>query len=58
MRRRKKNFYLNTPRNRYEYMQTPIKLIPQEFIDMYDLTSTVKNEFMYSEIQKGMYGLP
>ena len=36
----------------------PIKLIPQEFIDMYDLTSKVKNGFVYIEIQKGMYGLP
>ena len=36
----------------------PIKLIPQEFIDLYDLTTKVKNEYVYIEIQKGMYGLP
>ena len=53
-----KNFYLNTPLDRYEYIRMPIKLIPQEFIDMYDLTTKVKNGYVYIEIQKGMYGLP
>ena len=53
-----KNFYLNTPLDRYEYMRMPIKLIPQEFIEMYDLTAKVKNGYVYIEIQKGMYGLP
>ena len=45
-----KNFYLNTPLDRYEYMRMPIKLIPQEFIDMYDLTTKVKNGYVYIEI--------
>ena len=36
----------------------PIKLIPQELIDMYDLTTKVKNRYVYIEIQKGMYSLP
>ena len=53
-----KNFYLETPLDRYEYMRMPIKLIPQEFIDLYDLTTKVKNGYVYIEIQKGMYGLP
>ena len=34
------------------------KLIPQEFIDLYNLTPKVKNGYIYIEIQKGMYGLP
>ena len=51
-----KNFYLNTPLDRYEYMRMPIKLIPQEFIDMYNLTAKVKNGYVYIEIQKGMHG--
>ena len=39
-------------------MRMPIKLIPQEFIDLYDLNTKVKNGYVYIEIQKGMYGLP
>ena len=53
-----KNFYLETPLNRYEYMRMPINLIPQEIIDLYDLAPKVKNGYVYMEIQKGMYGLP
>ena len=53
-----KNFYLCTPLERYEYMMMPINLIPQEFIDLYDLGSKVKNGYVYIEIQRGMYGLP
>ena len=32
-----KKIYLCTPLERYEYMQMPIGLIPQEFINLYDL---------------------
>ena len=39
-------------------MQMPINLIPQAFIDEYDLTPKVKNGFVYLRIVKGMYGLP
>ena len=53
-----KNFYLCTPLERYEYMRMPINLIPQEFIDLYDLGLKVKNGYVYIEIQRGMYGLP
>jgi len=35
------NFYLKTPLDRYEYMRMPIKLIPQEYINLYDLTTNV-----------------
>ena len=39
-------------------MRIPIKLIPQEFIDLYNLTTKVRNGYVHIEIQKGMYGLP
>jgi hypothetical protein len=39
-------------------MRMPINLIPQEFIDLYDLSPKVKNGFVYMEIRRGMYGLP
>ena len=53
-----KKFYLCTPLNRNEYMIIPIKLIPKEFIDLYDLTPKVKNGYIYMEISRGMYRLP
>ena len=53
-----KNFYLNTPLDRYEYMCMPLKLILQPFIDQYNLQAKTKNGYVYIEIQKGMYGLP
>jgi hypothetical protein len=53
-----KIFYLNTEMIRYEYMQLPIELLPQESIDQYQLMNKVHNGYIYVEICKGMYGLP
>jgi hypothetical protein len=53
-----KTFYLNTPLERPEYMRIPIKLIPQEIIDDYKLQPLVHHDYVYVEINKGMYGLP
>jgi hypothetical protein len=53
-----KNFYLNTPLDRYEYMKMPIVLIPPKIIDQYNLLPLVHNGFVFIKIQKGMYGLP
>ena len=53
-----KNFYLNTPMERYEYMRIHIKLIPPEIIEEYNLLELVHNDYVYIEIRKGMYGLP
>ena len=39
-------------------MRIPVKLIPQTFIDLYDLAPKVKNGYVYMEISRGMYGLP
>jgi hypothetical protein len=36
------DFYLATLLERYQYMQIPIELIPQEFIDLYQLQGKVK----------------
>ena len=32
-----KNMYLQTPMKRREYMRIPVKLIPQEFMELYKL---------------------
>ena len=54
-----KNFYLNTPMARYEYMRLKILELPQDFIDEYKLhDKTTKDGYVYLEIRKGMYGLP
>ena len=52
------NFYLATPMERKEYLRISIDLIPQEFVDLYDLHDKVKNGYVYCEIVRGMYGLP
>jgi hypothetical protein len=53
-----KDFYLNTPMDRYEYMRIPLRLIPQEIIDQYNLLAKVAADgYVYMEIRKGMYGL-
>ena len=53
-----KNFYLATPLDRYEYMKMPIHLIPPKIIEENNLSSKIKNGYLYMEIRRGMYGLP
>jgi hypothetical protein len=54
-----KDFYLNTPMKRYEYMRIKIKDIPEEVIEHYKLREIVTEDgYVYCEIRKGMYGLP
>ena len=54
-----KNFYLNTPMVRYEYVRIKIDDIPDEIIVEYKLRDKVTPDgHVYVEIQKGMYGLP
>lgn len=54
-----KDFYLNTPMERYEYMRMKIEDIPDDVIEQYNLKEKVsKDGFVFVEIQRGMYGLP
>jgi hypothetical protein len=54
-----KDFYLNTPMEWPEYMRLKLSDLPQDFVDMYDLTKIAQdNDNVYIKIQKGMYGLP
>ena len=54
-----KNFYLNTPMIRYEYVKIKIENIPDEIVVEYNLHEKVTGDgYIYIEIQKGMYGLP
>jgi hypothetical protein len=54
-----KDFYLNTPMARYEYMQLQIANMPNDVIKHYNLTNlTTPDGYVYCKIQKRMYGLP
>jgi len=53
-----KDFYLNTPMERYEYMAIPMADIPQTIIEQYNLQDIAVNGVVYVEICKGTYSLP
>jgi hypothetical protein len=53
-----KNMYLDTPLDWYEYMKMPLSLFSQDIIEHYGLLNKVLNGCVYTEICKGMYGLP
>jgi hypothetical protein len=53
-----KNFYLNTPLGRFEYMVINLSSLPKETIDQYNLIELAQDGKVYIEIQKGMYSLP
>jgi hypothetical protein len=54
-----KDFYLNMPMKRYEYMRLKLADIPEEIIEEYTLREVVTdNGYVYCKIRKGMYGLP
>ena len=53
-----KNFYLNTPMERFEYMRLKMEDIPENVIENYELKSKEEDGQVYVEIRKGFYGLP
>ena len=54
-----KDFYLNTPMERPEYMKMKLTDLPTDFADLYKLHNLVdSNGYVAIKIQKGMYGLP
>ena len=53
-----KNYYLGTPMDHYEYMFIPLRLIPPEIIDFYNLHKISHKGKVYVEIRRNMYGLP
>lgn len=52
-----KNFYLNTELPTPEYMKLQAKHIPSIITKHYNLAPIFHNEFLYLNIDKGMYGL-
>ena len=54
-----KDFYLNSKLESYEYMCIPYDILPQDIIDLYNLSSLVADDgFVYIEVHGGIYGLP
>jgi hypothetical protein len=54
-----KDFYLNTPMKRPDYMRLKITDIPNDVIEQYNLKALVTHDrYVYCKISKGMYGLP
>ena len=53
-----KDFYLNTPLTKNEYMWVQEHMLPQEIIDEYNLRPRIHNGRILAEIRKSMYGLP
>jgi hypothetical protein len=53
-----RNFYLEMPMERYEYMRMRMADIPDEIIEQYKLKEIEKDGYVYVEIRRGMYGLP
>ena len=51
------NFYFRNTMNRYEYIKLPLEIIPEEIIQQYKHRNLAHKGFVYTEIQKGMYGL-
>jgi len=54
-----KDFYLNTPMSRYEYMRLKLSDLPDDIVQHYNLADKVSPDgYVYVEIRRGMYGLP
>ena len=53
-----KDFYLNTPLDRPEYLRIQSKFLPQHILDTNNIQSYIHNGSVLFEVNKGMYGLP
>ena len=54
-----KDFYLNTPMPRYEYMQLKLSNLPDDVVRHYKLANVAtKDGHTYTDIRRGMYGIP
>ena len=51
------NFYLSNDLPESEWMKLPLKIIPTEIIQQYNLDKLPDNDWVYIEILKAMYGL-
>jgi hypothetical protein len=52
-----KNYYIDTPLPRFEYMKMLLSRFPEEIIQKYNLNALTVNGWVYIEIRKGMDGM-
>jgi hypothetical protein len=53
-----KDFYLGTPTAQFKYVRIPVKHIPANILEQYNLAPLFHNDHVMAEVRKGMYGLP
>ena len=53
-----KYFYLNNQMNRDKYIMIQISMVPQEFVEEYNLAKKAHNGYIYARVTKIMYGIP
>ena len=53
-----KDFYLNTPLPRKEYIRMKLDTFPEDVIAQYNLKQLAHNGHVYAECNRGIYGLP
>lgn len=53
-----KDYYLNTPLSRPEYIRIQRKLIPNDIMERHKLEEFMSNTSVLFEVNRGMYGLP
>ena len=54
-----KDFYLNTPMDRPEFLRMKIETFPEDVIEHYKLREKADpNGFIFIRVERGMYGLP
>ena len=53
-----KEFYLNNQMDREKYIMIHISMIPQNFVEKYNLAEKAKNGYIYARLTKGMNRLP
>ena len=52
-----KGFYLKKMMDKAEYIMIHISMIPQEFVDKYNLKGKANNGYVFAQVTNGMYGL-
>ena len=53
-----KDCYLNNQMDRAGYIMIQISMIPQYFLDKYNLKEKALNGYIFAQVTKGMYGPP
>ena len=46
-----KDFYLNNPMDRYEYMRIPVSQLPPKILELYNLQPLIHKDAVYVEIR-------